>query len=108
MNVNNALTNSQALGIAQQHAKRRMHKVTYPQPSPRNSVSSGGQSAGQKRARSGSGGAARKRDNVNLVSFVLRKHPKEEHVGTLDREYIRTSSELKVRRRMKLRAKRAI
>ncbi|GMH56271.1 hypothetical protein TrRE_jg945, partial [Triparma retinervis] len=98
VNVNNALTNSQALGIAQQHAKRRLHKVTYPQASPRGgstTASAGGQSAGQKRARSSSGGGARKKDAVNLVSFVLRKHPKEGSVGALDREYIRTSSELK-------------
>ena len=32
----------------------------------------------------------------NLVSFVLRKHPQETQVGRLDREYIRTSSDLKI------------
>jgi hypothetical protein len=30
------------------------------------------------------------------VSFVLRKHPQETQVGRLDREYIRTSSDLKI------------
>jgi len=93
-NVNNALTNSQAIGIAQQLSKRRMHKVTYPKTS--TTTTSSGQTAGNKRKASGGGGGGKKDSGTNLVSFILRKHPKEDSVGKLDREYIRTSSELKV------------
>ena len=50
---------------------------------------------GNKR-KTGSATAAKKQPTLNLVSFVLRKHPKEQLVGKLDREYIRTSSELKI------------
>ena len=41
-------------------------------------------------------GAPNQANNMNLISFVLRRHPSESMVGRLDREYIRTSCELRV------------
>ena len=35
-------------------------------------------------------------NTAKLVSFVLRRHPKEVNVSRLEREYIRTSCELKI------------
>jgi len=35
-------------------------------------------------------------DEMKLISFVLRRHPQEQLVDKLEREYIRTTSELKI------------
>ncbi|GMH69147.1 hypothetical protein TrST_g2291 [Triparma strigata] len=119
LNFNNALTKSQQVGIQQQNINRKKVKISTPRanqyssqrspssyavhrPSQPNQYSrtTSAPSSSSKRPSSDSASHNAKRrmeaSQKNLISFVLRRHPRETGVARLDREYIRTSSELKI------------
>jgi len=119
LNFNNALTKSQQVGIQQQNINRKKVKISTPrsvynqprnpqnytvhrQPSQPNqySRSTSAPTGGAKRPNTTAESTSAKRrmeaSQKNLISFVLRRHPKETGVARLDREYIRTSGELKI------------
>ena len=56
----------------------------------------GGAAASAAAAAAAVQAAAIAADDVNTVRFVLRRHPHEVSVGRLQREYLRTSTELNV------------
>ena len=116
LNFNNALTRSTSDGIQQQAIYRKKNKPVIappsgaaaspkpvrqaerPQASGYAALNAGGAQQGVKRPHPSSSSSSSRagRGGRSLVSFVLRRHPKEFGVGRLEREYIRTSCELKI------------
>uniref|UniRef100_A0A7S2H2F0 RING-type E3 ubiquitin transferase n=1 Tax=Octactis speculum TaxID=3111310 RepID=A0A7S2H2F0_9STRA len=95
-NLNNAFTQSCRQGLRNQLQHRR--KKSKPSQSKQRRK---GDRLQEDADHSGPNKRARNSEDIesdvkSLVNFVLRRHPQEIFVGDLDREYLRTTSDLKV------------
>lgn len=98
-NLNNAFTQSCRQGMQNQLQHRR--KKARPLEEARPGAKSATAQAKAKRRATDSDSAPSKRHHhgeepKNLVNFILRKHPTEERVEDLERQYLRTHEQLKV------------
>jgi hypothetical protein len=97
-NQNNAFTITCRQGIQNQLRRRKNTAAVaqdgaQPQPQSGKRKADDGSSSGQPGKRS---------IKANLVHFILRRHPSETVAGELERVYMRTSAEVKVRASMQL------
>mmetsp|Transcript_20907 Transcript_20907/g.48512 ORF Transcript_20907/g.48512 Transcript_20907/m.48512 type:complete len:302 (+) Transcript_20907:140-1045(+) len=98
-NLNNAFTQSCRQGMQNQlqHRRKKARPLEDARPG---SKAAAAQAKAKRRGADAEPAPASKRhhgeESKNLVNFCLKKHPTEEHVEELERQYLRTAADLKI------------